>query len=104
MSPPHYNFSNQITHDKLNNPSAHYRRYRNYDFKLSDSDQEKINALLVQIDELRNSHNTGQDVEDEVALLQKQIEGIFTEYRFQEKRLRDEKEAERMKSYFKTGE
>lgn len=86
-------------HEKLHNPTGHYRRYRNYDFQLSNEDQKKANEI---IDELENLKVNFIENEEIITKKQKEIEFIFSCYRMAEKRERDKVEEARMAKYFTT--
>jgi signal transduction histidine kinase len=89
-------------HNELNNPSGHYRRYRNYDFTLNKEDEELVSNLLQEILKLKESHKVNQLSElDENKVIQKQkeIESIYSRYRFALRKKREQDECERMEKY-----
>ena len=66
-------------HNELHNPSGHYRRYRNYDFKLNEEDEKQVNSLLQEILVLKESYVKNQLSEldeNKIAEKQKEIESI----------------------------
>lgn len=71
-------------HNELHNPSGHYRRYRNYDFKLNEEDEKKVNNSLQEILILKESYVKNQLSEldeNKIAEKQKEIESIYSSYR-----------------------
>ena len=89
-------------HNELHNPSGHYRRYRNYDFKLNEEDEKKVNNSLQEIIILKESYVKNQLSEldeNKIAEKQKEIESIYSSYRLALKKKREQDEFERMEKY-----
>lgn len=89
-------------HNELHNPSGHYRRYRNYDFKLNEEDEKKVNNSLQEILILKESYLKNQLSEldeNKIVEKQKEIESIYSSYRLALKKKREQNEFERMEKY-----